>query len=120
MKMTIASKLVKQYMIDLIDVGDVDFNLIDEKLDKVFRTAPEIKADTIEQADILVREVMDWQKSMVQLSVGLTSFSQRELEVFLGLLHRRLDEMHLAVETLLFNLGVVERGEENTPTQDTD
>lgn len=120
MKMTTVSKLVKQQVFDLISEEDVDVSACKGVVDHLFKSAPEIKADTIEQADKLVREVMDWQKALPNMGTGAVTLSFKEIIVLAGLMQQRLDEMHLAVETLLYDLGVVERGEENTQTSDTD
>ena len=115
-----ASKLIKQRMVDLVRPDDVDVAQCVALVDKLFATAPEIKAETVEQADELVRKVMDWQKGLPNAKTDGVQLSFKETIVLGGMLQQRLDEMHLKIETLLFDLGVVERGTENTQTADTD
>ena len=98
-------------------MDDVDPTRAMATADEICSDMPEIKADTVDEADALTRRVMDWLKELSSKKVR-PELSYRERLIVVGALLDRINSMHLQLEQLLYNMGVVERGQ--TDTQETD
>lgn len=111
MKLTKESLLVKQAMMGTVANQAVDMELCVQVVDDLTSDMPNVEAETVEQADEVVRQVMEWQRSLASKRLGDTTVSGRETVVVIGLLLTKLDELNAKTEQMLFDLGVVERGE---------
>lgn len=98
-------------------MDDVDPTRAMATVEEICSDMPEIKADTVDEADALTKRVMDWLKDLNSKKVR-PELSYRERLIVIGALFDRLDAMHLQLEQLLYDMGVVERGQ--TDTQETD
>ena len=98
-------------------MDDVDPTRAMAVVDEICSDMPEIKADTVDEADALAKRVMDWLKELSSKKVR-PELSYRERLIVVGALLDRIDSMHLQLEQLLYDMGVVERGQ--TDTQETD
>lgn len=98
-------------------MDDVDPTRAMATVEEICSDIPEIKADTVDEADALAKRVMDWLKELSSKKVR-PELSYRERLIVIGALLDRVDAMHLQLEQLLYDMGVVERGQ--TDTQETD
>lgn len=100
-------------------MDDVDPTRAMATVDEICSDMPEIKADTVDEADALTKRVMDWLKALSSKNIRL-ELSYRERLIVVGALFDRIDAMHLQLEQLLYDMGVVERGQTDTQETDTD
>lgn len=114
MKLTIESLLVKQVIADAIASQTVDMERCQQVVDALTADMPTVHAETVEQADEVVKQVMDWQRSLTDKRLEDNIVSGRELVVVIGMLLTKLDGLNAETEQMLFDLGVVERGETDT------
>lgn len=118
MKKTVASMIVAKVIYDnwkpAIDVGRCH-----SMVDAMCSSMPEIKAETIEEANALVKRVMEWEKTLSTKTLGNNFVNRNEVPFVIGLFSERYNAMHLAVEQLLFDMGLVESGETDTQASDT-
>lgn len=118
MKKTVASQLVTRAVWDNWK-PKIDIERCQSVVDILCQGMPEIKADTVEEADMLVKRVMEWERSLPDKSIGMVVLNPAEFSFMIGLFQSRYDAMHLAVEQLLFDMGVVERGKTDAQAPDT-
>lgn len=118
MKKTIASQLVTRVIWDNWK-PKIDIERCHSVVDILCQEMPEIKADTVEEADALVKRVMEWERSLPDKSIGAVVLNSAEFSFMTGLFQSRYDAMHLAVEQLLFDMGLVESGETDAQASDT-
>lgn len=111
MKLTIESLLVKQVIADAVASQAVDMERCQQVVDDLTADMPAVHAETVEQADEVVKQVMDWQRSLTDKRLEDNIVSGRELVVVIGLLLAKLNRLNAETERMLFDLGVVERGE---------
>lgn len=117
MKLKKEVALVRAVLRDKTLMEDVDPTRAMAVVDDICSDMPEIKADTVDEADALTKRVMDWLKELSSEKVR-PELSYRERLIVIGALLDRVDAMHLQLEQLLYDMGVVERGQ--TDTQETD
>ena len=113
MKLKKESALVRAVLSDKTLMGGVDTELVTAVVERLFSDKPEIKASNIDEADALSKRVMEWLKQFPSKSIP-KSLSGRELRIMEGMLIERIETMHLQMEQLLFDLGVIERGQTDT------
>lgn len=114
MKLTVESKLVKQVIADLRISQPVDIELCQSYVDDLTADMPSVNAESIEQADNVAKRVMEWHRRLPHKQTSTPVPQGRELAVAVGMLLAKIDELNFLTETMLFDLGVVERGETNT------
>lgn len=117
MKLKKEVALVRAVVRDKTLTEDVDPTRAMAVVDDICSDMPEIKADTLDEADALAKQVTDWHKSLSSKKIR-SDLSYRERLIVIGALLDRVDAMHLQLEQLLYDMGVVERGQ--TDTQETD
>ena len=117
MKLKKEVALVRAVVQDKMFMKDVDPTRAMAVVDDVCADMPEIKAGTLEEADALAKQAIDWHKSLSGKKIR-SDLSYRERLIVIGALFDRIDAMHLQLEQLLYDMGVVERGQ--TDTQETD
>lgn len=113
MKLKKESALVRAVLSDKTLMEGVDTELVTAVVEHLFSDMPEIKASNIDEADALSKRVMEWLKQFPSKSIP-KSLSGRESLITAGMIIERIETMHLQMEQLLFDLGVVERGQTDT------
>lgn len=118
-RLSIGALVVKQGMFELLEPNDVDMEYCTEIAKRYCADMPEIKAETVEQADELAKRVMEWCKNVHNKRVLDKPLRIDHALVVGGMLQMKIDSLHLEMEQLLYDLEVVERGTADTQEQDT-
>lgn len=119
MKLTIESKVVKQVVADLVLSQPVNTERSQSYVDELTADMPVVVAKTIEEADEVARQVIAWQRALPSKKTTTPVPQGRELILTIGLLMTTIDKLNFETEQMLFELGVVERGETDTQESDT-
>lgn len=117
MKLKKTSLLVRSYVLDRMTTkrnNDVDMIKCQAVVDKICETLPELKADTIEQADEVIKQFMDNVRNLQSNCKDLPELNTSERVMVVSLLMTKIEMAHLDAEHMLYDLGVIERGETNT------
>lgn len=114
MKLTLPAALVRQVLSDKQMSSDFSLARCHHALDIIMADVPVFSSTTVEQLDAEIKSFMDWQKALANKSMGGVQLTAKERVVLMGLLQQGLDERHLEIERKLYDMGVVERGTEDT------
>lgn len=108
--------LVRAVVHDKIHTEDVDPTRVLAVVEDLCADMPEIKANTLDEADALTKRVMDWLEDLSSKNIRL-ELSYRERSIVVGTLIDRIDAMHWQLERLLYDMGVVEWADERTKSR---
>lgn len=114
MKLTPMARLVRQVIADKQLAEDVDLRACQRGLEILMADVPHFNPTTLEQLDTEIKLFMDWQKELVNKTMGGLRLTAKERVVLMGLLQQELDKRHLEIEQKLYDMGVVERGTADT------
>lgn len=103
--------LVRQVIADRQLAEEVDMRACQRGLEILMADVPHFNPTTLEQLDTEIKLFMDWQKELVNKTMGGLRLTAKERVVLMGLLKDELDRRHLEIEQKLYDMGVVERGQ---------